>query len=581
MAAIVLITGATGGLGKALAAACAARGWSLYLTDLATPAGDAALAALATGLQREFGVDVAWRACDLTAPADRDALWEHLAAQGVRLWMLLNVAGLDYQGPFAERPLDELLTVARLHVEAVIANCHRALALRDPAQTLRIVNVASFAAFYPMPGKAVYAATKRCLVDLSRALHVELRPRNVTVTAVCPAGMPTAPRTIAGIEALGLWGRLTATPVNRVARRTVALALRGRPLYVPGLLNRAIRAASALTPLAWRLRWIARRWSRRLTARARPAPEPAATALGRRATPNPPPARDLAGRAIVVTGATAGIGLATADALLARGAHVIAIARSPERCRAAAQALLARWPGSRVDVVVADLSSQAEVRRAAAEVRALLPAGRLDALINNAGAVAAWFTPTIDGYELQFALNHLAAFLLTHELLPLLAAAPAGRVVAVSSRSHRWGRIHWADPMLRQNYDILRAYGQSKLANALFTAELNRRLGPASRVRAFAADPGLVDTAIGLKHSAGLAALVWRLRRRGGQPPDAPARNIVFLATDPAAALARGWYWRDGRPLAPSRRARSADQAARLWALSARLCGLPDDALAR
>ncbi|MGI6375060.1 MAG: SDR family NAD(P)-dependent oxidoreductase [Anaerolineae bacterium] len=314
------------------------------------------------------------------------------------------------------------------------------------------------------------------------------------------------------------------------------------------------------------------------TARARPTPEPAATALGRRATPNPPPARDLAGRAIVVTGATAGIGLATADALLARGAHVIAIARSPERCRAAAQALLARWPGSRVDVVVADLSSQAEVRRAAAEVRALLPAGRLDALINNAGAVAAWFTPTIDGYELQFALNHLAAFLLTHELLPLLAAAPAGRVVAVSSRSHRWGRIHWADPMLRQNYDILRAYGQSKLANALFTAELNRRLGPASRVQALRRRPRPGGYRHRPQAQRGPRRLVWRLRRRGGQPPDAPARTSSFWPPTPAADLARGWYWRDGQPLAPSRRARSADQAARLWALSARLCGLPDNA---
>jgi len=580
MASTVLITGAAGGLGKALAAACAARGWSLYLTDLASGGDTAALAALATGLQREFGVDVAWRPCDLTAPADRDALWAHLAAQGVRLWMLINVAGLDHQGPFASRPLDDLLTVARLHVEAAIVNCHHALALRDPARPLRIVNVASFAAFCPMPGKAVYAATKRCLLDLSRALHVELRPHNATVTAVCPTGMRTAPRTIAGIEALGFWGRLTATDVNRVARRTLDLALRGRPLYVPGALNRLIRAASALVPLAWRLRWIARRWGRRLPPPARHTPETAA-ALSHGPAPNPRPPQDLADRTIVVTGATAGIGLATADALLARGARVIGIARSPERCRAYAEALLARWPDARFDVVVADLSAQAEVRRAAREVRALLPEARLDALINNAGAVAAWFTPTVDGYELQFALNHLAAFQLTHALLPLLEAAPAGRVVAVCSRSHRWGRIHWADPMLRQSYHILRAYAQSKLANALFTAELNRRLRPAGRVQALAADPGLVDTGIGLKHTAGLARLVWRLRRRGGQPPDVPAAHIVSLATDARVDVARGWYWRDSQPLAPSRHAQDADQAARLWALSARLCGLPEDDLAR
>jgi len=260
MASWVMITGATGGFGRALAAACAARGWDLYLTDIAA----APLDALALDICREYGVRAVARPCDLTDPAARAVFWERIAAQGLVLWMQLNVAGMDYQGPFAQRDLHDLLAVARLHVEAVIAMCHGALRHRDPTRTLRLVNIASFAAFFPMPGKAVYAASKRFILDFSRALHEELRPHDASVTAVCPTGMPTTPRAVAGIEALGRWGRLTGQPVDRVAAHTLDAALRGRPLYVPGLLNRAIRAASALAPLPWRLRWIGRRWGRRL-----------------------------------------------------------------------------------------------------------------------------------------------------------------------------------------------------------------------------------------------------------------------------------------------------------------------------
>lgn len=289
---------------------------------------------------------------------------------------------------------------------------------------------------------------------------------------------------------------------------------------------------------------------------------------------------DLVGRTIVITGATSGIGLATLQALAARGASVIGVARSPQRCQEAQLDAQARWPQAQISFVVADLSSQQQVWRAAAEIRALLAArgAPLDALVNNAGTVSSWFSATVDGYELQFAVNYLAGFLLTHELLPLLQAAPAGRVIMVSSRSHRGARIKWGDVMLRRGYNTLRAYKQSKLAVVLFAAELNRRLGPASTVQAFAADPGLVSTDIGLKGTAGLAAWVWRLRQKQGSPPDAAASNIAFLATDPAAVTSRALYWKDCQPLRPSRYARSAAHAARLWALSERLCGLGDAA---
>ncbi len=180
---------------------------------------------------------------------------------------------------------------------------------------------------------------------------------------------------------------------------------------------------------------------------------------------------DLQDKTIVVTGATAGIGQATAHALALRGAHVIGVGRSPARCQALREAILAERPGARVSVAAADLASQRQIRQLAAEIRAIVAAAgeaKIDALVNNAGTVSSWHKMTEDGYELQFAVNHLAAFLLTHELMPLLGKAPSARVVTVSSASHHGTRMHWPDVMYRKRYNCLAAYKQSKLANVLF-----------------------------------------------------------------------------------------------------------------
>jgi len=281
---------------------------------------------------------------------------------------------------------------------------------------------------------------------------------------------------------------------------------------------------------------------------------------------------DLTQKTIVITGASSGIGLAAAGALAARGARVIGVGRSPVRCEEARQTILARTPGARIEFAVADLSSQQAVRGLGAELRARLGDAPLDVLVNNAGAVASWYTPTVDGYELQFAVNHLAPFLLTHELLPALQKAEAARVITTSSRSHRGARIYWADVMLRRNYFTLTAYRQSKMANVLFTAEFIRRYG-GDGLRAYAADPGLVKTDIGLKGTGGLVSLVWGLRARGGRSPEYGAATIVHLAADPLEDEAAG-YWKDSRPLAPDAYALREDEGRRLWELSERLCGL-------
>jgi NAD(P)-dependent dehydrogenase (short-subunit alcohol dehydrogenase family) len=291
---------------------------------------------------------------------------------------------------------------------------------------------------------------------------------------------------------------------------------------------------------------------------------------------------DLSGKNIAITGATAGIGLAALRELAGRGAHVIGVGRSAAKCGAVRADVLGEHPGARLSFAVADLASQRQVRALAEDIRALLDGAPLDVLVNNAGTVASWYMATEDGYELQFAVNHLAPFLLTHELLPDLCGPIAGgagsaRVLTVSSGSHRGAKMHWPDVMMRQGYGVLAAYKQSKLANVLFSAEFNRRMA-GSGVRAYAVDPGLVNTAIGLKGTNGIERFVWGIRRRGGVSPAEGASTLVTLASEPVVEDAL--YWKDSRPAEASAEARSAAEAARLWVLSERLCGIASPATA-
>ena len=286
---------------------------------------------------------------------------------------------------------------------------------------------------------------------------------------------------------------------------------------------------------------------------------------------------DLGSKTFVLTGATSGIGLAAAHWLARRGASLICVGRSPERCAHARMELGLANPQASVEFCIADLSLQAQVRRLAAEIRQKLEAnGRrsLDGLINDAGTFTFRRQLTPEGFEMQWAVNHLAPFLLTHELLPLLQAAPAARVVTVSSASHYKARLRWNDIQFRHGYNGLQAYGQSKLANVLFSAELNRRMGRASSVRAFAADPGLVFTEMGFKGNPALVRWVWGLRRRSGVSPEESARGVVFLATEASIQDSPEIYWKDSSPKAPDPYALNEDAARRLWELSEQMCGI-------
>lgn len=284
----------------------------------------------------------------------------------------------------------------------------------------------------------------------------------------------------------------------------------------------------------------------------------------------------FSGKSYVVSGATAGIGFATARLLSSQGAFVIVIGRSAERCKAAVEQLSTSDTVGQAAAVVADLADQVQVRRAAAEIREMLAArgmGCLDGLVNNAGTFTYSFRPSPDGIEMQWAVNYLAAFLLTSELLALLKAAPLGRVVTVSSDSHYGARIHWDDVELRRRYFGLTAYGQSKLAGILFSRELNRRLGEGSGLRAFAADPGLVKTEIGYKDTPAVVRWVWNLRASAGVTAEYAARGVAYLACEPSIQAHPQVYWKDCQPKKASRAAMDDDSARRLWELSERMVG--------
>lgn len=257
MKSLICITGAAGGLGKAFAVECASRGWDLFLTDISQDT----LSSLAKGLSSTYGVDVIYNPCDLSDYASRTKLLEYMQSNGMEFKGLINIAGIDYEGAFGERTREQIRNILRVNIEANLEMTYGILKLRDRVQPFRIINVASLAAFYPMPLKAMYAASKRFLLDFSMALREELRPIGATVTALCPAGMPTTTECINAIDAQGFLGRVTTKDVSYVASRTIDKALKGRGVYIPGMLNRVIRFLGSLMPPAAIAHLIYGRWN--------------------------------------------------------------------------------------------------------------------------------------------------------------------------------------------------------------------------------------------------------------------------------------------------------------------------------
>jgi retinol dehydrogenase-14 len=279
----------------------------------------------------------------------------------------------------------------------------------------------------------------------------------------------------------------------------------------------------------------------------------------------------MAGKTVLVTGASSGIGQATALGLAALGAHVAITGRDRRRLLATARRIRDTGVGT-VEVFVADLSAQSDVRALGTELLARL--SRLDVLVNNVGGY--WNTRhvTQDGLEHTFALNHLASFLLTNLLLDRLAQAPQGRVVTVASHAQGLGRIDFDDLQGTENYSGARAYNQSKLANVLFTYELARRLD-ATTVTANAAHPGMVDTSFGAADPGRAQRALVPILRPLMKTPAQGAATSVHLATAPELAETTGLYFARCRSRKSSPRSYDTAVAARLWQVSAELTAGP------
>ena len=277
------------------------------------------------------------------------------------------------------------------------------------------------------------------------------------------------------------------------------------------------------------------------------------------------------GKVVLITGGTSGIGKATAKALAAMGAEVVVHGRNRKRGEQAAEEIRRESASDKVSLLLADLAVQDEVRRLAKEFEA--SHDRLDVLVNNAGLIADRRTETPDGIELTLAVNHLASFLLTNLLLDLLKKSAPSRIINVSSEAQRQAkRIDFDNLQGERRYGAFRIYGQSKLANVLFTYELAEWLHDTG-VTAFAMHPGGVNTNFG-KGNRSLMSLLFRVFKPFMRSSEQGADTVVYLATSPEVEGMSGEYFSDREVTKPAEGAYDEAARKRLWEVSEELTGL-------
>jgi NAD(P)-dependent dehydrogenase (short-subunit alcohol dehydrogenase family) len=284
----------------------------------------------------------------------------------------------------------------------------------------------------------------------------------------------------------------------------------------------------------------------------------------------------MKGKICVVTGANTGLGFESTLAFAQKGAYVIMICRSIERGEKARQEIMDRSGNPNIHLILADLSSQEAIRKAAHLIT--FRWGKVDVLMNNAAMVLSRRILNDAGIEMQFAVNHLSYFLLTYYLMPCLTASAHARIVNISSRNHWFGKIHFDNLTLHNKYQLLRAYAQSKLANVMFTYELDRRLRTLGidHVKTHCVDPGRNFTDIGIKHTNPFHGMIWKLRRKISQQPADGAKTQVYVASSPNVYHLSGKYWRDSRECPSSPRSRNTEEAHKLWQVSKGFCGIQD-----
>ncbi|MGD8373199.1 MAG: SDR family oxidoreductase [Syntrophobacterales bacterium] len=280
--------------------------------------------------------------------------------------------------------------------------------------------------------------------------------------------------------------------------------------------------------------------------------------------------KSMAGKICMVTGANDGIGKATALGLADLGAAVVMVCRSREQGEAALAEIRQKSGNDYVSLLLADLASQDSIRDLAENFKA--QPGTLHVLINNAGIISRQRLVTVDGLETQFAVNHLAPFLLTNLLLDVLKSSAPARIVTVASDMHRGANIDFDDLQSERSYGPTQVYSKTKLANVLFTYELARRL-QGTKVAANCLHPGMVATKL-LADAIGLPRALMSTTRLMGSSPEKGAKTSIYLATSPALEGVSGKYFIKQKAVESSKISYDDSLASRLWKVSAELTGL-------
>lgn len=272
----------------------------------------------------------------------------------------------------------------------------------------------------------------------------------------------------------------------------------------------------------------------------------------------------------IITGATSGMGFATALALAGMGATLGLVYRNKERGNRAIQTIYDKTKSKKAISFNADLSSMEAIRKVSAEIKRTFP--QIDVLINNAGAINQERIVTADGYELSFAVNHLAYFLLTNLLMENLKASPKARIVSVASEASRIGKLNFDDLQSEKKYSSFKAYGQSKLANILFTYGLARRL-EGTNVSANCLHPGGVKTRFAGEMN-GFTGMIWKAFTPFLRTAEKGAETIIWLASSPEVEGISGKYFKDKKEIRSIKPSYDTDTQKKLWEVSERLTGL-------
>ena len=278
------------------------------------------------------------------------------------------------------------------------------------------------------------------------------------------------------------------------------------------------------------------------------------------------------GKVCIVTGATAGIGKATAFLLAQQGATVVGIGRNANKIENSTRELIEKSGNPNIEYLLADLSSQQDIRAVAQGFRHRY--NRLDVLVNNAGATFAERQQSRDGIEMTFALNHLGYFLLTNLLIDLLDNSAPARIINVSSSLHKLGKLDLQDIPFKNGYTRAKAYQRTKLANIAFTYELARRI-PSQRVTVNAMNPGLVATNVGEAAGGVSAVLKGIVDKVAAIPPEEGARTIIYLASSPEVDGVTGRYFVKEKSIPSSKKSYDLAFCRQLWEVSEDLVGQP------